>query len=438
MFEKNLLQQMREQGKNSIALRLMEDFPKEEGFIREQANIFLETIQKESRKLQLHHALPEEVEVSIEQFYTMKVEKQLRGAFRLILKKVFLQFIADIENTCRGIDRRGKLPKDSEKKSMVKNVAFERIDGDGYNMHIVASQTENEGEVKEYIWKRENLTSLKAGILSSLPDHELSKGQRTFLGSYEGDIQEISFAELIQIIRSNPALKENFKERFLNEVLNRKRFSVRKLRETFSILSLVLSENNPEDSLLDLCTGSGDLATVLGSSGRDISGVDLNERYLRVGDIYNRVLHKKGKKSSHLEKKDVINDTLPASEVWIAKHPCAPKLALPDEIIERFSRDGSAKKLYLLTCCANKSVGCCPAQYQESGIIDSDTWDNLCLNTSDIGVDNEEKLKKVQQSLREINIARIRYIQEQLGLEAELVEIEGSIMNQMIVMKKND
>ena len=233
---------------------------------------------------------------------------------------------------------------------------------------------------------------------------------------------------------------DQFKSRFERDVANRERYTKRKVRETAGMLSVVFKDRNEGEKFLDLCTGTGDIATIIKTLGPQIKGVDLNKYYLKVGRIYDTILKKKfgsQENERHLSEADVINGELPDADVWIAKHPCAPHMALPDEIIRKFSENSTANQLYLLTCCANKSVGHCPHSYNQNGLISSEEWNQSCLASSDIGTEEEHgKIEKVQEALKKINNARIRYIRDVLHLDAELVEIPGTIMNQMIIVRK--
>lgn len=439
----SFFQELKKKGKNSIAFRLAKDFPQEGQYIEERATSFVQMIKKEVEDAStINTFLPQEIVSSAENFYTIKAEKQMRGFYRLTVAKTLMSFIADLQDLYAKTRQRGGVIPVAERKESMRDIEYIEKEDD-FKIRLPLGEKnsnfleeENVNQENEIILDEEKIDSLKAGLLDSLPEHERRKGQKNFLTTYEGEKTKLPFSDLIRIIQSHPTLKMDVKKRFENEVSNRERYSRRKVCETLGILNVVARDYHQGEKILDLCTGSGDITIVASSGGYTITGVDLNKFYLRLGRLYSTLLQRESNTKDRFNQADIVNDTLPSAEVWIAKHPCAPKMALPDTIISRFANDLTAKKLYLLTCCANKSIGCCPIHYQETGVITSEKWDDACIRTSDAGVEDKQKEREVQLALREINEARVSYIRETLGLYAEIVEIPGTIMNQMIVIKK--
>ncbi|OGF81183.1 hypothetical protein A2W48_01455 [Candidatus Giovannonibacteria bacterium RIFCSPHIGHO2_12_44_12] len=432
---------------SSVALRLQELFPEQSERIGEIADSFLKSVHSELLEANdeiREKGLPELDKKSldaIELFYQLKAEKQIRGCLPLEAKKAVYQYFKDIAGV---IEKKEKTDKSIPELSnpVLKNTLFQKLDNGEMAARIPLNKEKT--DVDFLIVSKNDIDQYCFYILSTLPKAELNKKQQAELDAYLEKNQEskssINIKKLLSIVRVNPVLLDQFKSRFERDVANRERYTKRKVRETAGMLSVVFKDRNEGEKFLDLCTGTGDIATIIKTLGPQIKGVDLNKYYLKVGRIYDTILKKKfgsQENERHLSEADVINGELPDADVWIAKHPCAPHMALPDEIIRKFSENSTANQLYLLTCCANKSVGHCPHSYNQNGLISSEEWNQSCLASSDIGTEEEHgKIEKVQEALKKINNARIRYIRDVLHLDAELVEIPGTIMNQMIIVRK--
>ncbi len=445
-FPASDIEDISERKLSSIALKLQELFPEQSERIGEIADSFLKNVHSELLEANdeiREKGLPELDKKSldtIELFYQLKAEKQIRGCLPLEAKRVVYQYFKDIAGKKK---KKEKIDKSIPELSnpILKDTLFQKLD----NGETVAQIPLKKRETNEKFLtvNKSDIDRYRFYMLSTLPRAELNKKQQAELDAYLEKKQEskpLDLRKLLSIIKANPVLFDQFKSRFERDVANRERYTKRKVRETAGMLSVVFKDRKEGEKFLDLCTGTGDIATIIKTLGPQIKGVDLNKYYLKVGRIYDTVLQKKfGSRENerHLSEVDVINEEMPDADVWIAKHPCAPHMALPDEIIRKFSENSTAKELYLLTCCANKSVGHCPHSYNQNGLISSEEWNESCLASSDIGTEEEHgKIEKVQEALKKINGARIKYIMEVLHLDAELVEIPGTIMNQMIIVRK--
>lgn len=295
---------------------------------------------------------------------------------------------------------------------------------------------------------REGIERYKFALLATFPQNELTDAEKIELQEYTGKEKDskrkvplpaVSLGQMVGIIKANPILIKQLVSRITTNVANRERYVKRKLYEVAAIVSIVLKEYQAEERILDLCTGTGDLVNIIVSLNYPVSGVDISDHLLRNGVIYNVLMNRRigQRRQADLAHADVLTSELPASEVWTAKHACASYDALPDRIIQRFATDPHARRLYLLTCCAAKSMGYCPDAYIELGYISRQKWDEACSATSDPGTGADEgKVRRVQDAFRTINEVRLRYTREVLHLNAELIEVPGTIMNQMIVLKK--
>jgi hypothetical protein len=354
---------------------------------------------------------------AIELFYQLKAEKQLRDSFSFSAKKDVYQFFEAIGESPDGPK---KTDRDISKKERAQD--FTKEEAEEYQFAILASFSEGElGDEQQeklaaYLEKRRNANR------NTQP------------------LRSISEDFLLKIIKANPALLAEFESNFENEVANRKGYNQRQIRESVAMLSALFSDLKKDEKVLDLCTGTGVISTVVKNLGYRVSGIDLNKRSLDTGRVYDTIIQRKTgeKNKNHLWQADVLDSKLPDAEVWIAKHPCAPNMALPDSIIQRFAADQTAQRLYLLTCCADKSVHCCPPEYVRLGVTTEQQWDASCSSAVDLGLNvDPEAIEKAQEAFRSVNETRVTYVRDVLGFHVELVEIPGTVMNQMMIITKN-
>ncbi len=374
------IEDMRIRKLSSIALRLQHIFPEEEAYISDVTDRFLgtlsQTLSKSQEELPQHGLpqLPDYVLTSTEQFYRLKAEQQLRGCFALAVKKTVYGFLTDLDELHTRVTREKRDVISPERKQSLRTISVDVKNEVVSVPYQVSGSVKNKpafnSEDKEYVhFDRHVLDEWKLAIISTIPHDERTKAQRKILddASAQGRvISRIPFMKLVGVVKANPILGIDLKTRFENDVVNRERYVERKIRETTAMIAAVLKDYNGEP-LLDVCTGTGDLATILKTSGYPVTGVDINAHYLKLGRVYHYLMGKKQPKHHeiYLKEADVLKEgvPLPSAQVWVAKHPCAPHFALPDAIIQRFADDLVAERLYLLTCCASKSKGACPHQY---------------------------------------------------------------------------
>lgn len=85
----DFFEKLSERKENSLALRLANDFPEERKYIGECAERLAELIENEIKGVNSISSLPEEIISSARYFYTLKAEKQVRGFYRLGVKKTW-------------------------------------------------------------------------------------------------------------------------------------------------------------------------------------------------------------------------------------------------------------------------------------------------------------------------------------------------------------
>lgn len=424
---------------------------------------------------------------TVEQFYNLKRERQLRGLFELaairtldasirrmkdILDKLdsgkhiksdadagekvsldglplgnrqvpFLQKTASgswdvfFPHSVKTGRRLGRI-EDSDEPSSEPHNDFVKFTSSQGNLAIIVAAEEVGGEPYLHV-NSAGIDTLRTSLLTLLAPSERSKGQKKFMKNQGKDIKAMGerfMGTVIDLVQSSPDLHGELEENFEVYANSRKRYSERKVNELLGMLS-VISQYCPEKDkkrILDVCCGTGDVATTLKLNGYQVKGVDVDKEYLRLGNVYNRILT--GKKATHLHEANIVEDSLPEAEVWVAKHPCASGLALPDTIIKRFMADQTAEKLLLLTCCANKSADCCPPEYVDAGLTNTDDWSSICKSSQFI---EGEDATECKAAIGKINDVRIRYAKQTYpNADIRIEEIPGTVMNQMIVITKKN
>ena len=285
---------------SSVALRLQELFPEQSERIGEIADSFLKSVHSELLEANdeiREKGLPELDKKSldaIELFYQLKAEKQIRGCLPLEAKKAVYQYFKDIAGV---IEKKEKTDKSIPELSnpVLKNTLFQKLDNGEMAARIPLNKEKT--DVDFLIVSKNDIDQYCFYILSTLPKAELNKKQQAELDAYLEKNQEskssINIKKLLSIVRVNPVLLDQFKSRFERDVANRERYTKRKVRETAGMLSVVFKDRNEGEKFLDLCTGTGDIATIIKTLGPQIKGVDLNKYYLKVGRIYDTILKKK-------------------------------------------------------------------------------------------------------------------------------------------------
>ncbi len=213
-------------------------------------------------------------------------------------------------------------------------------------------------------------------------------------------------------------------EKFLREFSLSGDFFRRKFFELLGIMQSLPREG----SVLDLACGTGDIAILAALRGQETFGVELDSSQVRMGNFYAQQLGV----AVDIRQLNLVQDALPVAKHWVAKHPCARNMALPDEIIARWVQDSNATDLVCMTCCQGKAQDCFPGY---SG-ISSDEWKQFCKISDWTNNDDQEKQKKGQRAMDAIDRLRVGVIREQ-GLSAHLEIVANTIKGNIIVASKN-
>lgn len=245
---------------------------------------------------------------------------------------------------------------------------------------------------------------------------------------------ELSLVALENLALNTPSVLETVTDTMTRHFRNRSSYAQRKIAEVAGIEAVMIANGiTKEQPLHDFCCGTGDLTIIYKSSGYQIRGSDINSYFLALGRGYHTIILGPHGAAESLKNEDVTHRDFSDAAVWVAKHPCAEGVALPDEIIGEFFKSKDAQELYLLTCCAGKSKGCCPQSYVDAGLITETQWDDACRRSR-----HSEDVPGLQQAMREINSVRLQAAQAlySRSCRAELYELRGSDMNQLLVIRK--
>ncbi len=208
-------------------------------------------------------------------------------------------------------------------------------------------------------------------------------------------------------------------EKFLKEFSISAEFFQRKFFELMALL-----EEVPQDgSVLDIACGTGDIAILAAMRGQKTIGIELNPSQIRMGKFYAQKLGIE----VDLRVGNLLEGDLPAADHWVAKHPCAKGIALPDEILKRWESVDSAHTLTCMTCCQGKAQDSFPGY---SG-IDANEWKHLCRVSDWTNNSDEMKRSDGQVAMDKIDAFRVGFLREQ-GLSAEVKKVEGTIKGNMI------
>lgn len=197
-------------------------------------------------------------------------------------------------------------------------------------------------------------------------------------------------------------------------------------RKFFELLEL-LKDIPKEGSTLDLACGTGDVAILLAMRGQKSFGVELDPGQVRMGKFYAKQLGVE----VDIAQGDIINDTLPQADYWVAKHPCAKGIALPDEIIKRWSGEAGTHKLVCMTCCQGKAQDSFPGYEGMS----PEEWKGLCKQSDWTNNKDPERQRLGHEAMDTIDEKRIAFLGTR-GLRVTLKKVENTIKGNVIIAEK--
>lgn len=194
-----------------VANRLIESFPHEKDLIEDLYTRFVtsvfETIQVASSSSE---GLPQKVISSAENFYRLKAEKQLRGLLLLGIKRTLIKFADDLEMMYKEMRKRGRELTVVERVASVQSVEFL---GEGEIPSWIKipfkgrALREGEQEKEEYLlWNYEDIEVFKAGVVASLPYHEVGNKKKFFeafflqTSLFNNEEKEIFLNEIMEIL----------------------------------------------------------------------------------------------------------------------------------------------------------------------------------------------------------------------------------------------
>ena len=197
-------------------------------------------------------------------------------------------------------------------------------------------------------------------------------------------------------------------------------------RKFFELLEL-LKDIPKEGSVLDFACGTGDVAILLAMRGQKSFGVEIDPGQVRMGRFYAKQLGIE----IDIRQGNIINGDLPQADHWVAKHPCAKNMALPDAIISRWSKEASAHKLVCMTCCQGKAQDSFPSYEGMS----AEQWKGLCKQSDWTNNKDPEKQRLGHEAMDAIDEKRISFLSG-LDLQATLKKVENTIKGNVIIAEK--
>lgn len=197
-------------------------------------------------------------------------------------------------------------------------------------------------------------------------------------------------------------------------------------RKFFELLEL-LKEIPKDGSVLDLACGTGDLAILVAMRGQKSFGLEINPGQVRMGKFYAKQLGI----DLDITSIDIVDGDLPKADHWVAKHPCAKGIALPDAIMKRWSNHADSHKLICMTCCQGKSQDNFPGY----GGMNTDEWRTLCKRSDWTNSGDREKQRLGHEAMDIIDERRVSFLRDQ-GFKATLKKAEHTIKGNIIVAEK--
>lgn len=241
--------------------------------------------------------------------------------------------------------------------------------------------------------------------------------------------EDIDHIQRLLLLKGERDLRYWMKKRQDSGEVFLKEFSVSAefFRRKFVELLALLQEVPKEGTVLDVACGTGDLAILTAMRGQKSMGVELDSNQVRMGMFYAKKLGVE----VDLRVADLLKEELPSADHWVAKHPCAKGMALPDEIISRWADDDSAHTLTCMTCCQGKAQNSFPGYLG----IDGSEWKQLCRTSDWTNNPDEQKRFQGHLAMAKIDDLRVKYLRAR-DVSAKLKTVEETIKGDIIIAKK--